>query len=102
VVLSGSESFRPVSPVVFVPLVEGEEATRVIEARVRRGPLDRRLLFPYHPHVTVAHEIDEKWLDEAAATMLGYRAVFEVASLGLFVQGEDKVWRQRVEYAFGG
>jgi 2'-5' RNA ligase len=102
VVLSGSDSFRPVSPVVFVPLVEGEQATRGIEALVRRGPLDRRLHFPYHPHVTVAHKIDDAWLDEAAATMAGYRAAFEVASLGLFVQGEDGVWRQRVEYPFGG
>ena len=102
VVLAGSDTFRPVSPVVFVPLVEGEAQTRAIESAVRRGPLDRRLIFPFHPHVTVAHQIEEEWLDQASAAMAGYRAAFEVASLGLFVQGDDGIWRQRVEYPFGG
>lgn len=100
--LAGSGTFRPVSPVVFVPIVTGEHRVREIEAAVRRGPLDRPLQFPYHPHVTVAHALEEGWLDEAEAAMQPYRAQFEVHSLGLFVQGVDGVWRQRVEFEFGG
>jgi len=100
--LAGSATFRPVSPVVFVPIVTGEQQVRAIEAAVRRGPLDRELQFAYHPHVTVAHALEEGWLDEAEAAMAPYRAQFEVHSLGLFVQGADGVWRQRVEFAFGG
>lgn len=102
VVLAGSGTFRPVSPVVFVPLARGEPQTRAVESAVRRGPLQRALQFPFHPHVTVAHRVDDAWLDQAAAVMSGYRAKFRVASLGLFVQGEDGVWRQRVEFPFGG
>ena len=101
-VLAGSDTFRPVSPVVFVPLAQGETQTRRVEAAVRRGPLDRRLIFPYHPHVTVAHDLAEPWLDEAAEAMQSYRAAFEVGSLGLFVQGSDGVWRLRSEFPFGG
>jgi 2'-5' RNA ligase len=100
-VLAGAGTFRPVSPVVFVPIVTGEEHVRAIEAAVRRGPLDRTLQFPYHPHVTVAHALEEGWLDEAEQAMAPYRAEFEVRSLGLFVQGSDGVWRQRVEFEFG-
>jgi 2'-5' RNA ligase len=100
-VLAGAGTFRPVSPVVFVPIVTGEPQVRAIEAQVRRGPLDRPLQFPYHPHVTVAHDVAEEWLDEAQAAMGPYRAAFEVASLGLFVQGTDTVWRQRLEVPFG-
>lgn len=100
-VLSGAGTFRPVSPVVFVPLVEGEAETRAVEAAVRRGPLERQLQFPYHPHVTVAHDLDEEWLDEAFEAMRPYRAAFDVSCLALFVNGEDGVWRQRVEFPFG-
>jgi 2'-5' RNA ligase len=100
--LAGSASFRPVSPVVFVPIVTGEQQVRAIEAAVRRGPLDRVLQFPYHPHVTVAHALEEQWLDQAEEVMAPYHAQFEVRSLGLFVQGADGVWRQRVEFPFGG
>ena len=101
-VLAGSGTFRPVSPVVFVPLAEGADEVRRLEARVRCGPLDRALNFPFHPHVTVAHNLDAEWLDQAEAAMAPYRAAFEVSSLALFVQGADGVWRQRVEFPFGG
>ncbi len=100
-VLAGAGTFRPVSQVVFVPIDVGEEEVRTAEARVRRGPLDRTLNFPYHPHVTVAHDLDQAWLDQAEAAMTGYRAAFEVDRLGLFVQGVDGVWRQAVEVPFG-
>lgn len=101
-VLEGAGTFRPVSPVVFVPLAHGEQDTRRVEAAVRRGPLDRPLQFPYHPHVTVAHDLDEEWLDEAFEAMRPYRAEFEVSSLALFVNGDDGVWRERVQFPFGG
>lgn len=102
VTLAGAETFRPVSPVVYVPLVQGESGVRQLEAATRSGPLERRLHFPFHPHVTVAHDVAPEWLDEAQATLSGYRAQFEVSSLALFVQGEDGVWRQHVEFPFGG
>jgi 2'-5' RNA ligase len=100
-VLAGAGTFRPVSPVVFVPIAEGERHVRSIEAEVRRGPLDRPLQFPFHPHVTVAHDLAEEWLDQAEEALEPYRAAFDVAGLGLFVQSADGVWRQRVEFPFG-
>jgi 2'-5' RNA ligase len=100
-VLAGAGTFRPVSPVVFVPIAEGEQHVCAVEAVVRRGPLGRELQFPYHPHVTVAHDLAEEWLDEAEEAMAPYRAAYQVDSLGLFVQGSDGVWRQRVEFPFG-
>ena len=102
VVLAGAETFRPVSPVVFVPLAAGADQVRALEAEVRVGPLDRPLLFPYHPHVTVAHDLDEEWLDQAYEAMQPYRAAFEVGSLALFVQEPDGVWRERQQFPFGG
>ena len=100
-VLEGAGTFRPISQVVFVPIVEGEREVRAAEEAVRRGPLDRTLNFPYHPHVTVAHDLEEEWLDQAHEAMQAYRAAFEVDRLSLFVQGTDGVWRPVVDFPFG-
>lgn len=100
-VLSGAGTFRPVSQVVFVPITEGEAQVREVESLVRSGPLHRSLNFPYHPHVTVAHDLEEEWLDQAFEAMTPYRAAFEVDRLGLFFQGSDGVWRTSVEFPLG-
>jgi 2'-5' RNA ligase/predicted N-acetyltransferase YhbS len=101
IVLEGAGTFRPVSQVVFVPIVEGEAPVRAAEAAVRRGPLSRPLAFPYHPHVTVAHDLEQEWLDQAHEALLSYRAAFEVDRLSLFVRGADAVWRAIVDLPFG-
>jgi ribosomal protein S18 acetylase RimI-like enzyme len=68
---------------------------------VRRGPLDRPLEYPYHPHVTVAHDLEEDWLDQAAEALLTYRAAFLVDRFSLFFRGADGVWRPVVDFPFG-
>jgi 2'-5' RNA ligase len=99
--LRGSASFRPVSPVVFVPLVEGIADCEQLEAQVRSGPLQRELKFPYHPHVTVAHDLDEPSLDLAFAALADYDASFTVWGFTLFEQGRDRVWRPQRDFPFG-
>ncbi|MFI1520776.1 2'-5' RNA ligase family protein [Kitasatospora cineracea] len=99
--LQGSGTFRPVSPVVFVRVEEGAQECRVLEAEVRSGPLARELAFPYHPHVTVAHGLPEPVLDRAYEDARGFRAVFEVAEFVLSRFGADSVWRPWRSYAFG-
>lgn len=101
IVLAGAGTFRPVSQVVFVPLVRGEQPVRDIERAVRRGPLERALAFPYHPHVTIAHDLDGVWLDQAYAAMQSYRAAFDVDRLVLFRRGSDGVWRPWVGFPLG-
>lgn len=101
ILLAGAATFRPVSQVVFVPLVRGEQPVRDVERAVRRGPLQRTLAFPYHPHVTIAHDLDCAWLDQAHAAMQSYRAAFDVDRLVLFRRGSDGVWQQWVGFPFG-
>lgn len=100
VALRGSATFRPISPVVFVPLVAGIGECEQLAERVRSGPLARPLRFPYHPHVTVAHDLPDAVLDAAGAKLIDYRARFTAAAFGLFEQGEDGVWRCRQEFCF--
>ncbi len=100
--LRGAGTFRPVSPVVFVPLERGVGDCARIETQVRSGPLVRELAFPYHPHVTVAHDRGEEVLDRAFDLLAGYEARFTVWGFTLFEQGHDQVWRPQRDFPFGG
>ena len=99
--LRGSATFRPVSPVVFVPLVRGISECERVEAKVRSGPLARQLGFPYHPHVTVAHDLGDDVLDRAFDELSRYDARFTVWGFTLFEQGPDSVWRPQRDFRFG-
>lgn len=91
--LRGSGTFRPVSPVVFVQLAEGIAECERLERAVRAGVLAQDLRFNYHPHVTVAHEVDDDALDRALAEMAGFEASFDVDRIWLYEHGDDGVWR---------
>jgi 2'-5' RNA ligase len=101
-VLRGTGTFRPVSPVVFVQVAEGISACERLETKVRTGPLRRELKFPYHPHVTIAHDIAEDDLDRAFEKLTDYRASFDVDGFSLYEHGRDGVWRTAQAFTFGG
>lgn len=100
--LRGSATFRPVSPVVFVPLVQGISECERLEAKVREGPLYRDIRFPYHPHVTVAHDLPAGALDDAFGALGAYEADFRVHGFSLFEQDADGTWRPQRDFVFGG
>ena len=90
--LRGTGTFRPVSPVVFVTVVEGISHCEQLEAAVRRGPLAVDLAFPYHPHVTIAHHVAEEQLDQAFDELAGFECEFGVNHFGLYVHDEERGW----------
>jgi 2'-5' RNA ligase len=102
--LSGTGTFRPLSPVVYVQVVEGAEACARLQQQIRdaSGPVARELQFPYHPHVTVAHGIDDAAMDRAFEELAEYQAEWACTGFALYEQGADGVWRKLREYAFGG
>lgn len=91
--LRGTGTFRPVSPVVFVEVVEGIAECELLEQGVRSGPLAQPLRFHYHPHVTVAHHVPDESLDWAFAALADFDARFVVDGLQVFEHGDDGVWR---------
>ncbi|WP_327268489.1 2'-5' RNA ligase family protein [Streptomyces sp. NBC_01218] len=101
--LCGTGTFRPLSPVVYVRVVEGASSCAWLQKRVRdaSGPLTRELQFPYHPHVTVAHAIDEAAMDRAYEELAEYEAAWTCSSFALYEQGGDRVWRKINEFPFG-
>jgi 2'-5' RNA ligase len=100
--LRGTATFRPVSPVVFVPLAEGISSCEVLQEQVRSGPLEVSLRFPYHPHVTVAHDLDKEALDRAYEELAGYDCAFEVDRFSRYEHGADGVWRPQQAFRLTG
>ena len=99
--LRGTGTFRPVSPVVFVNVVAGISACELLADDVRRGPLAADLDFPYHPHVTVAHQDDPTCLDRAFDELTDFESTFEVASFWLYVYGERAGWVPQHQFMLG-
>ncbi|MEV5938886.1 2'-5' RNA ligase family protein [Streptomyces sp. NPDC051994] len=101
--LAGTGTFRPLSPVVFVKVVDGAGDCARLQQWVRdeAGPLVRELQFPYHPHVTVAHGISEEGMDRAYEALAGFSASWTCGGFALYEQGADGVWRKLHEYPFG-
>ena len=100
--LRGSGTFRPVSQVVFVNLVEGISPTEQLANDCRRGPLELELDFPYHPHVTVAHLHDDVLLDRAFDELAGFDCAFTVDAFHLYVHDPDVGWKATRDHALTG
>lgn len=101
-VLRGTGSFRPISPVVFVQVSGGLADCELLEKAVRRGPLERSLEFYYHPHVTVAHHVPEEALDRAFTELADFECEFVVGEFHLYEHGTDGVWRPVRSFSLGG
>lgn len=100
--LRGTGTFRPVSPVVFVQVVDGIAGCEALERHVRTGPLAQDLRFNYHPHVTVAHEVSDEALNMAFAELSGFDAWFVVSAFHSYEYCDDDVWRPVRDFPLTG
>jgi 2'-5' RNA ligase len=85
--------------VVFVTLAEGISACEQLAQSVRRGPLEVDLAFPYHPHVTVAHHLDDALLDRAFTELATFECHFVVDRFSLFVHDPAAGWVSTRDFA---
>lgn len=97
--LRGTGTFRPVSPVVFVTVVEGISQCEQLASVIRRGPLAVDLTYPYHPHVTVAHHLDDAALDKAFVELAGFDCTFDVTEFHLYLHDEEVGWQPDLSFA---
>jgi 2'-5' RNA ligase len=100
--LSGTGTFSPVSDVVFVAVARGIGNCELIANDVRKGPLARSLTFPYHPHVTVAHDVPTDMLEFAYSGLADLSAEFRVDSFTEFEQTPTGAWAIAREYRLTG
>ncbi|WP_248583013.1 2'-5' RNA ligase family protein [Nocardioides sp. InS609-2] len=91
--LRGTGTFRPTSPVVFVALARGISECERLAGDVRRGPLAVDLSFPFHPHVTIAHHLDDEALDRAFDELAAFECVFDVTEFHLYCHDNETGWQ---------
>ena len=90
--LRGTDSFRPLSPVVFVHVDEGRDGCAALAEAVRSGPLGVDTEFPYHPHVTIAYDVDDVVLDRAHRELADFSCAFAVDHLRVYELHEVRGW----------
>jgi 2'-5' RNA ligase len=100
--LLGTGTFTPVSEVVFVAVARGIGNCELIANDVRHGPLSRELSYPYHPHVTVAHDVRPDMLELAYSGLSDLSAEFRVDSFTEFEQTPDGAWAIARQYPLTG
>ena len=100
--LSGTGTFQPVSDVVFIAVARGIGSCELLAESVRTGPLERSLSFPYHPHVTVAHDVPPDMLELAYSGLSDLSAEFRVEHFTEFEQTSGGAWTVAREYPLTG
>ncbi|MBT8225602.1 MAG: 2'-5' RNA ligase family protein [Dactylosporangium sp.] len=101
--LRGTGTFRPVTQVVFVAVAKGISNCERLHRAVLTAPVTlRSQRFPYHPHVTVAHDVAPDQLDAVFADLAGFQAEFEVTGFTLFEHTPEGHWREQRVYKLGG
>ena len=87
---------------MFVQVSAGIAECELLERAVRRDPIQRAVEFPYHPHVTVGHDVDSAALDEAFDGLRDYVAQFVVDRFTMYSQDDEGAWHARQEFVLTG
>jgi len=99
--LRGTGTFQPVSPVVFVGVVEGISQCEQLAVGVGQGPLVIERAFPYHPHVTVAHHLSDEQLELAFTDLEDFDAAFDVEQMWMYLHDDASGWQPTHAFSFG-
>jgi 2'-5' RNA ligase len=100
--LRGTGTFRPITQVVFVAVAAGIGECELLAGDIRSGLLVRELRFPYHPHVTVAHDVSNEALDVVYDELAGFEARFPIDAFTLYQHGDDGQWHPQRRFGLGG
>lgn len=100
--LRGTGTFRPITEVVFVTLAVGISECELLAAAITAADgIHRDTRFPYHPHVTIAHDVPAAALDAAFDDLAGFSARFDVSAFTLFSHGGEGPWQRRRDFPLG-
>lgn len=100
-VLGEADTFRPVTPVVYAAVTDGAQACIELHRALLRGPLTGPPAYPYVPHLTLAHGVDDATLDRVQAAR---REPWELHADRIAVYGDlgDDAWQLRALVPLGG
>lgn len=98
--VSGTGSFRPVSPVVFFNIHEGASQLIDLEARVRAGITDEPRRFDYHPHITLVQGVSPELLDKAETLGQHFNAEWVIPGFRLDILETAGIYQSRAIFNF--
>jgi 2'-5' RNA ligase len=61
----GDVQIFPVSNVIYIELAKGQRALHALHDSLERGSLKYKCKFEFHPHITIAQNLDPGYVDEA-------------------------------------
>jgi 2'-5' RNA ligase len=100
--LRGTGTFRPVTEVVFVTVAQGISECELLAGAITAAEgVQRDGRFPYHPHVTVAHDVPPAALDAVFDNLAGFEARFPIDSFTLYEHGADRHWHPQRRFVLG-
>jgi 2'-5' RNA ligase len=99
--LSGIETFRPTSPVVYLAVQSGAPECTVVHTRLRAAVTDEPALHPFVPHTTIAMQMPNAVLDAAAAALADYTASWQAEEVSSFLRGADGRWTRLMRHEMG-
>ncbi|MDO4919331.1 2'-5' RNA ligase family protein [Kocuria sp.] len=99
--LSGTGTFRPVTPVVYLRVGRGHQQCVTLHQMLHARSVESASPFDYHPHVTLAHGGSQETLDRAQETLRTYRAGFLVDGVHLYECAHDGSWDLREHIPLG-
>ena len=99
--LRGTATFRPISQVVFLKVAAGFEECVSLNHELQSGPLETRTEFPFHPHLTLAHDLTEEQMGRALTGLADYDVTFAVDRIGLFEYDAGGLWALQEELTLG-
>jgi ribosomal protein S18 acetylase RimI-like enzyme len=96
-------SFAPVNPTLHLAVGGDLDAVHRVRDAVFTAPLERPLTHPFDPHVTLVEESTH--IDEAIASLAGYRAECTISAIHLMRESRDedhnRIWRPIADAPFG-
>ncbi|MGB3258815.1 MAG: 2'-5' RNA ligase family protein [Ornithinimicrobium sp.] len=99
--VTGTDTFRPASEVVYLAIGQGAQQCAELNAAVCSGPVKSPSAFPFHPHITLAHDLAAEVLDEVADDYADLQDEFEVPQMCLYGLDRERGWQVRKVYRLG-
>lgn len=99
--LRGTATFRPISPVVFIAVSQGISYAEMLAKSVRTALGTDEPAFPFHPHVTVAHNLDDASLDRAYDELSDFECQFAVDGFALYQHDDVEGWVPQRTFELG-
>lgn len=87
-------TFLPSNPVLYLPVGGDLEELRLLRDSVFKPPLERKLSWPWVPHVTIADGIEEHRIGAAQVALDGYWALAVVERVVLLEERKGRVWTE--------